>query len=253
MIVARAFRWLIAVALFSVVVGRAADEPAPAHPLVWDAMEKHLDVKPGDTVAEFEFNVTNRSAKPVEIQQLRPTCGCTTTDLPRKPWILAPGEHGSFRATVEFAGKTGKFSKSIYVTSTAGTQMLQVSISVPEGDSTERKRNQELAAANRQLVFRGSCAACHSDPIGQKTGAELFHTACGICHFAAPRASVVPDLLTAREPRDAAFWRKWISEGKEGTLMPAFAQAQGGPLTDQQIESLIEFALASLPTQPRKE
>ena len=87
----------------------------------------------------------------------------------------------------------------------------------------------------------------------QKTGAELFHTACGICHFAAPRASVVPDLLTAREPRDAAFWRKWISEGKEGTLMPAFAQAQGGPLTDQQIESLIEFALASLPTQPRKE
>ena len=35
--------------------------------------------------------------------------------------------------------------------------------------------------------------------------------------------------------------------------MPAFAQSQGGPLTDQQIESLIEFALASLPTQPRKE
>ena len=70
----------------------------------------------------------------------------------------------------------------------------------------------------------------------------------------APAATGVPGFVDpAREPRDAAFWRKWISEGKEGTLMPAFAQAQGGPLTDQQIESLIEFALASLPTQPRKE
>jgi hypothetical protein len=64
------------------------------------------------------------------------------------------------------------------------------------------------------------------------------------------RASMVPTLLVAREPRDAAFWRKWISEGKEHTLMPAFAKEHGGPLTPEQIESLVEFAVTSFPKVP---
>jgi mono/diheme cytochrome c family protein len=189
----------------------------------------------------------------VEIVQVRPSCGCTTADVPRAPWVLAPGERGSFRATVDFTGKQGKLFKAIYVNSAAGTQVLHVVVNIPESDPAERKRNQELAMANRQRVFSGDCAACHRDPIGPKTGAELFQTACGICHLAPQRAAMVADLLTAREPRDAAWWRRWISDGKDGTLMPAFAQKNGGPLTDQQIDSLVEFALSTLPTQPRKD
>jgi hypothetical protein len=63
---------------------------------------------------------------------------------------------------------------------------------------------------------------------------------------------MVPDLLIARERRDSAWWQRWIAEGKEGTLMPAFAQARGGPLTEAQVASLVEFALSHLPTEPRK-
>jgi mono/diheme cytochrome c family protein len=75
---------------------------------------------------------------------------------------------------------------------------------------------------------------------------------CGVCHLAGHRASMVPDLLVAREPRDAAWWTKWITEGKEGSLMPAFALQQGGPLSRSQIVSLVDFALANLPTEPPK-
>src|SRR5581483_6130270 len=121
----------------------------------------------------------------------------------------------------------------------------------PETPETVREANRQLASLDRQQVFKGECATCHVQPLGNKMGAELFHEACGICHFAERRASMVPELVTAREPRDAAFWRKWITDGKENSLMPAFAKKHGGPLTDEQIESLVAFALEALPTQPR--
>lgn len=242
-------------AAVAVFVGlRAADGPAAgarAHPLVWDAMEKTIAVQKGDSAVDFEFSATNRSAQPVEIQALRPSCGCTTTDMPSVPWVLAPGAKGSFRATVDFRGKSGKFIKTVMVQSSAGTQVMTLTVEIPELDLTERERNQQMAAANRQQVFHGACASCHAAPIGQKLGADLFQAACAICHEAPHRASMVPDLQAAAAPRDAQYWAKWIGEGKRGTLMPAFAQQHGGPLTDAQINSLVAYALERLPTQPR--
>ena len=63
---------------------------------------------------------------------------------------------------------------------------------------------------------------------------------------------MVPDLKVARAVRDAAFWEKWIGEGKEGSLMPGFARKHGGPLSPEQIASLVEYALTRLPTAPAR-
>ena len=81
----------------------------------------------------------------------------------------------------------------------------------------------------------------------------LFNAACSICHEADPRATMVPDLNVAREKRDAAYWRKWIAEGKEQTLMPAFHEKHGGPLSETQVESLVTFVLKNFPTEPVRE
>ena len=201
--------------------------------------------------AKFQFKVVNQSSEPVEVLRIEPSCGCTVAEMPSKPWILAPGADGAFTADVDYRGKLGQFSKAIYIHSSAGSQILHVKIQIPDTDENRRARNQQLALANRQGVFHGECANCHVVPTVGKTGEALFQTACGICHDANPRASVVPDLRLAREPRDAAYWEKWISEGKEQTLMPAFAAKRGGPLTAEQIASLVEYALASLPTRPQ--
>jgi cytochrome c5 len=254
---------MVLAAIFAGVVLGLAEEKAPtnvtanpaatpAHPLVWDAMEKSLDVKADDGAAEFVFNVKNTSDHPVVIDQIRPSCGCTVAEMPSEPWTLAPRASGSFRATIDFRGKTGRVSKALYVNSTAGTQMLGITVNIPEPDPAMRLRNQKLAEADRQAVFRGDCAKCHVPPgTAQKTGAELFTTVCGVCHTASSRASMVPDLFEPRELHDAAFWRKWISEGKEQGLMPAFAREKGGPLTREQIESLVQFAVLALPKEPR--
>jgi cytochrome c5 len=242
--------WILCWLSFGAAVFAAEAEPTlpKSHPLVWDAMSKTVTVKPDGESAQFQFNVANKSGDPIEVLRIEPSCGCTVAELPSKPWILAPGAEGSFTAVVDYRGKLGQFSKAIYVHSTAGSQILNVTIKIPDTEESRRARNQQLAVADRQGVFRGECANCHVVPTVGKTGEALFRTACGICHDANPRASMVPDLRVARGPRDAAFWEKWIAEGKEQTLMPGFAAKRGGPLSADQIASLVEYALTHLPT-----
>ena len=98
--------------------------------------------------------------------------------------------------------------------------------------------NIQNALADRQAVFKGDCAKCHVNRSVGKMGAELYAASCGICHEAEHRATMVPDLKVPRSLRDPAFWQKWIIEGRPGTLMPAFGKAYGGPLTQEQADSL---------------
>jgi mono/diheme cytochrome c family protein len=226
----------------------ATGKPKPA--LVWDAMEVTHVAKPGEEVADITFAVTNRAEKEVQIYELRPSCGCTVAEMPRQPWKLAPGERGSFRATADFKGKSGLFIKSVRVISSEGSQMLTLRVEIPDTEETRRARNQQLAALDRQAVFRNDCASCHVVPTVGKMGGELFAAACGICHTAAHRADMVPDLAVAREPRDAGWWRRWVEEGKAGTLMPAFAKAHGGPLEPAQVDSLVAYLTQTFAAKP---
>jgi mono/diheme cytochrome c family protein len=239
------------IAVATAIAGTEAAKDAREHPLLWDAMEKTVDAKPGEGVADFTFNVTNKSDHMVTVTDVHTSCGCTVAELPNTPWKLAPGATGSMGVTVDFAGKDGRVTKSVEVESSEGLQTLLVNVNVPLPDEARRERNRRLATANRQAVFRNDCATCHAQPAGTKTGVELFQAVCLVCHASPHRASMVPDLLVAREHRDAAYWRKWITEGREQSLMPAFAQERGGPLTAAQIDSLVEFGLKQLPTEPR--
>jgi mono/diheme cytochrome c family protein len=223
---------------------------APAHPLVWDAMTKTQVPAPDTQSVSFSFTVTNTADRPLRIYDVRPSCGCSTVELPHTPWILEPGEKGTFQGKVDIVGKHGELAKMFYASSIPGTQTLTLILNVPEPDPQTRARNQQLALANRQAVFQGTCAACHAEPAKGLMGAELFTAACAICHATDRRATMVPDLHVARQPRDAAYWAKWISEGKEGTLMPAFSAKHGGPLSEEQVASLLEYVTTQLPSEP---
>ena len=250
---ATALRWVIVAQLAASLLGADAKPPAPSHPLAWDAMEKTVDSTVEAHEVKFVFHVTNTSKEAVEVVQIEPSCGCTVAEMPSTPWVLAPGAQGSFTAVVDHRGKFGKLFKTLHVHSSGGSQTLSMIINLPDTEESRRSRNQQFAFADRQAVFRGDCAACHVLPTLGKSGEALFKVACGICHEAASRAPMVPDLMVVREKRDAAFWARWISEGKEQTLMPAFAAKRGGPLNDEQISSLVEFALRHFPTEPKKE
>jgi mono/diheme cytochrome c family protein len=235
-----------------ILIGAALTLPVAAQTnvgLAFDAEQKEYNAKPGEITSHFVFSVTNVSAGDITINQVRPSCGCTVVKLPSQPWTLKAGERGEFAVDMDLRGKSGVLMKSVAVEANTGVKHLIIKSAIPSvtgmsPDLAERVRNQQLALADRQAVFKGECALCHVKPAVGKTGAELYTAACGICHDSTHRATMVPDLLALNKPTDAAYWTAWITQGKPGSLMPAFAQNLGGPLTDDQIRSLVEYLVA---------
>jgi mono/diheme cytochrome c family protein len=108
---------------------------------------------------------------------------------------------------------------------------------------TEEQKMAGIMASkmDRQAVFKGDCASCHLPKIDGKYGQQLYDAICAVCHESEHRATMVPNLHNLQVPTNEEFWRTWITAGKAGSLMPAFATSQGGPLSDLQIASLAAY------------
>ncbi len=232
---------------------RAATPSAlPPGILAWDAEMKEATVTPINPVAQMVFNFTNVSAGEVAINHVSSSCGCTVAQLPPMPWKITPGGSGAIPVTMNVAGKSGMVFKTLTVNTDQGWKMLSVKTTIlpptaAQMTANDRDKNLLLAKADRQAVFKGECASCHVEKAIGKTGKELYEAACGICHEAEHRATMVPDLHALKHATNAEYWKAWIDYGKEGSLMPAFAQRHGGPLSDQQIASLVEYLVKAIP------
>jgi mono/diheme cytochrome c family protein len=79
-------------------------------------------------------------------------------------------------------------------------------------------------------VYAQNCVACHGPEGEGRIGATLDR----------PFAAISPD----------AFIIQTISRGVEGSLMPPFAQANGGPLTEQQINDVAAYVFSLQRTAP---
>ena len=246
-------RFLLRLALRLLMLTGWAGAAVAASGLEWDATEKSYAAQPDQPEATVLFKVHNTGAKPVTISAVATSCHCTAAQPPRTPWTLAPGASDELKVVVDLRGRSGDLTKTIYVYTDLGgdtPDFLLVHVNVPLSPEEQRETNRSLAQIDRQAVLRGDCATCHVTPTIGKKGAELFSTACLICHGAAHRASMVPDLFVAKEKRDAAYWEKAIREGRDKTLMPAFAKDHGGSLDEEQIGSLVAFLAANLPSEP---
>ena len=223
----------------------------PALYLAFDSVAKEYQAKLGESNAIFIFWMTNISKQEVLINSLRPSCGCTTAKLPSYPWALAPGTNGQIEMNVNFMGKQGTLNKTVAMETSVGWQNFLVKVIIPPAAPVamnNREANQKLAAADRQAVFKNDCVSCHVTPGIGKMGKELYAASCAMCHDGQHRASFVPDLKALKHPTDREHWRRWIALGRVGSLMPAFAQSEGGPLTDDQINSLAEYLTQSIPS-----
>ncbi len=229
--------------------------PTIENVFAYDALVKETRVKPGEQTTSFTFTLTNTSNSEVTINGVRTSCGCTVPKLPAVPWKLGPGASGTFGVDVDLRGKVGILTKTVTVDSSAGYRYLTVRVSIPAAittatTDTERARNLQVALSDRQAVFRGDCAVCHVTPAEGKFGEDLYDGTCAVCHDAEHRASMVPNLRALNKKTDAEYWRTWIVNGKPGGLMPAWAKADGGPLSIAQIDSLIEYLTGPFTNSP---
>jgi mono/diheme cytochrome c family protein len=227
--------------------------PLPDGILAFDSDNKEYLAKPGELSIPLVFSVTNISGREITIHSLRPTCGCTLAKMPSQPWKMAPNEHGEIHLAIDLRGKRGTLGKSVFIDASEGYKSVYFKVVIPDRPGAmplaERDRNLQIAAADRQAVFKNDCARCHAEPARNKKGHELYTAACGICHDSEDRAPMVTDLKAILKPTDRAFWTRVISSGIPGTLMPAFARDEGGPLTPEQVESLVEYLDKAYPSK----
>jgi mono/diheme cytochrome c family protein len=103
-----------------------------------------------------------------------------------------------------------------------------------------------LLVATALLVFRYSSTLAQTPTSGQlELGARLFAENCAVCHgengqgrvgatLAKNWPSIRPDLTV----------RSIIENGISGSVMPAWGQANGGPLTNEEVEALVLYILS---------
>ncbi len=220
--------------------------------LAFDALTQDYTAKTGEAEAKFNFNVTNVSSGEVIVSGVQTSCGCTVAHL-TYPWKIPAGGSGVIPLTMNLMGKSGIVFKSATVLTDKGQKMLTVKVTItpPEANpltmGADREKNRLIATQDRQSVFKGECASCHVEKSVGKMGKELYYNACGICHEAEHRATMVTDLHNLKTVPNAEYWKFSIVHGKPGTLMPAFAQAEGGPLSEVQIASLVDYLVKDFP------
>ena len=228
--------------------------PLPDGILVWDGTTKETNVTAETTEAHFVFSFTNISTNPVVFLSVHTSCGCTTAKLPPLPWTIPAGTNAQFDVTVNLAGRSGVLLKTVTVSTDKGSKTLMLKVTMlppvtPVMSEADRARALTVAKTNRQAVFQGECAVCHVKRGVGKYGQALYEADCAICHESKNRAMEVPDLHAVKTSTNDEFWRTWIAHGKPGSLMPAFSAADGGPLSDMQIASLITYLNQAIPSR----
>jgi hypothetical protein len=81
--------------------------------LAWDTTEQTFHSKQQDKEVVAKYKFTNTGSKPVKIQNVQTSCGCTTARLSKTDY--APGESGEIETKFTFSGRTGKQEKAITV------------------------------------------------------------------------------------------------------------------------------------------
>jgi len=105
-------KFLFIAAAFIISAGAMAQTPKPDDLAKFNT-EKHDFGKIKQAVpATYEFEVTNKSDKPLIIENAHATCGCTTPEWSKEP--LAPGKTTKIKVGYN-AMNGGHFDKSVYV------------------------------------------------------------------------------------------------------------------------------------------
>ena len=84
--------------------------------LAWDTTEQTFHSKQQDKEVVAKYKFTNAGPKPIKIQSVQTSCGCTTAQLNKTDY--APGESGEIATKFTFAGRTGRQEKAITVATT---------------------------------------------------------------------------------------------------------------------------------------
>jgi hypothetical protein len=98
----------------SLILAAFAQQVGPN--LSWDNPSHDFgEIKEEGGPVTYKFEFTNTGNQPLVITNVKPSCGCTSSDYTKEP--VGPGAKGYVSATYNPQGRPGPFNKSITVTS----------------------------------------------------------------------------------------------------------------------------------------
>lgn len=195
------------------------------------------DIKEGEA-AIATFIVRNNNDVPIEIVDVQAACGCTAAEP--DSYLIASGGFTQLKVAVDTTAKQHGIKKIVNITDSLGNRAEAMLIfNVVDNPHANQ-------AMQQQGIFDGKCASCHFEPLkGQTNGADIYALGCAMCHGKDAAGAYAPSLLGQhdREKLSAV-----IGRGVGKPQMPGFAQENGGPLSDEQMSSLVQW-LMDKPTQ----
>ena len=92
------------------------------------------------------FTFKNTGKEPLIIQKAAPSCGCTVPSFSSEP--VPPGGTGTINVAYHTKGKPNPFTKTINVTSNAGSKMLTIKGNVEKAPSGSVPENNSMLKTN---------------------------------------------------------------------------------------------------------
>jgi hypothetical protein len=125
---------------------------AASSTLTPDNLQFKADTHDFGTVAEgptadYTFTFKNTGKEPLLLQNVSASCGCTTPSWSKEP--VLPGQEGTVKASFATQGRGGQpFTKTITVTSNAGTKVLTIKGEVEKAPDASVPQNTSLIKTN---------------------------------------------------------------------------------------------------------
>lgn len=200
-------------------------------------MEESLDLGTVDqgATAKKTFQIKNTGDADLEIRDITTSCGCTAAIIDNE--LIPSGKTANLEVSIDTSGKRGAIEKGITIITNEAEQSEKqitafVKVSVQAHPDFDVNKS----------VFSEKCANCHVGNAAQYKGFALYMEICSMCHGQEGEGGSGsrlndPDYLSSV---DNEYLRRWIAEGELGTSMPAYSEKKNGPLTDEQIDSLVE-------------
>jgi mono/diheme cytochrome c family protein len=194
------------------------------------------------TEGRAHFDIKNTGDDHLDISEAKSECGCTASDF--KPTRLKPGGTLPLDVTIDTSMKQGAVVKDMAIYSNDPEQpMVRIYIDMFVEDPHKADISEaDMHAAARKIFTAESCRRCHVDEGMGLMGRDLFEADCAMCHRTQPSGITSGPLLECGHMRIDAARRAIIQKGSEkSTMMPGFSEKYGGPLTEEQIDSIVQY------------
>ncbi len=205
----------------------------------------HLDAgryKNDTATILYRFRVENLTKKTAKQISLKPSCGCTVASISSE--TIPPKGEIEVKVEVNTLGKKGLFFKKIDFFYMADNMPYMTRAVIkftlaPPLPGHEKKDGKQLQAT----IFGDKCKSCHAESGKGKKGAPLYVAVCSQCHGKMAQGKTACPLgdLSYRKEYTLQEIKERISKGDIEKGMPAFAKKEGGPLSVEQIDSIVHY------------